>query len=323
MHEQHSKPQSLPDVALHTGLQGFFKIEAKQPDGTVRVLADWFPNLITDIGLNRWGTGDIVRFCGVGTGTTQPAVTDTGLTTPLAFTAAGAFTGPADTAQSSAPYFITVTRTFSFAQGAVTGQITEVSVGWAAANGSAWSHARIKNGSGEDTSITVTAIEQLSITYQLRLNIVTTDVVTTPTIGGVVTTVTLRPANVTDGGWAAVSSIAAGSFDYAYAAANISNGTYRYCTPYPGPIGPVTGAPSGASGSTGSPMSTAAYANNSLYIDATYPFNISQGNLAGGIGAVLVAGANAGFWQAGFSPAIAKDNAKTLNLTFRFSWARA
>jgi hypothetical protein len=320
MQEHHSNPQSSPDVALHTGLQGFFKIEAKQPDGTVRVLADWFPNLITDIGLNRWGTGAIVTFCGVGTGTTQPAVTDTGLTTPLAFT--GSFTSLADTAQPSAPYFITLTRTFNFAQGAVVGNISEVSVGWAGANGSAWSHARIKDGGGVDTTITVTAIEQLSVTYQMRLNIVTTDVVTTPTIGGVATTVTLRPAYATANDWAQVSGAGAAAFDNAYAAANVAAGTYRSCTPYVGPIGPVTGTPSGLNGTTGNPMSTAAYANNSLYIDATYPFSISQGNIAGGIGAVFVDAANAGYWQAGFAPPIAKDNTKTLNLTFRFSWAR-
>lgn len=322
MQEHHSKPQSSPDAALHTGLQGFFKIEAKQPDGAVRVLADWFPNLITDIGLNRWGTGAIVQFCGVGTGTAQPQVTDTGLTTPLAFTSSGQYTSVPDAAQPSAPYFITLTRTFNFAQGAVVGNISEVSVGWAGSNGSAWSHARIKDGGGVDTTITVTAIEQLSVTYQLRLNIVTTDVVTTPTIGGVVTTVTLRPAQVTSSSWAQVTGGAAAAFDYAYAAANVASGVFRSCVPYVGPIGAVTGTPSGSTGTSAGPMSTGAYANNSLYIDATYPFSISQGNIAGGIGAVLVNAANAGLWQAGFVPSIAKDNTKTLNLTFRLSWAR-
>ena len=319
MYEQHSKaaPSQSPDATLHTGLQGFYKIEAIQPDGTVRVLADWFENLITDIGLNRWGTGGTVQFCRVGTGTAQPTNGDTDLQAPIAST--GTNSSANDTAQPTPPYFITLARTFTFTQGAVVGNISEVGVGWAASGATLWSRARIKDGGGVDTTITVTAIEQLSISYQLRLNIVTPDVVTTPTIGGVVTTVTLRPAQVTAAGWATVTGGPASALDSAYAGAQVS--TYGAGTAYSGAIGPVTGSPSGTAGVASSKGQTVAYGNNNLYNDVTYVWAIANGNV-GGVAAALVAASNGGSWQAGFAPAIAKDNTKTLSLVFRFSWGR-
>jgi hypothetical protein len=307
----------LHNVLEHRlGLEGFFKIEAIQPDGSRKVLADWFPNLITDLGLNRWGTDGIVLFCGVGTGTAQPQVTDTGLQTPLAFTAGGSYTSTASTSSGSAPYTFTSNRTFTFAQGAVVGNISEVSVGWAGANGSAWSHARIKDGGGVDTTITVTAIEQLSVTYLLKINVPMVDV---PTIGGVVTTATLRAAGTTSvGNWPDYSGVPAALFDSMFV--STLGSTYKSVVAYDGAIGVITGSPSGAN-SSGAWASTAAYSNNSLFFDQTFSFSTVQGNLAGGIDAVLIR-VPLGNYQIGFVPAIAKDNTKTLSLTLRTSWGR-
>lgn len=301
------------------GLEGFFKIEAIQPDGSRKVLADWFPNLITDLGLNRWGTGSIVQFCGVGTGTAQPLVTDTGLQTPLAFTAPGSYTSTASTSSGGSPYTFTSNRTFTFAQGAVVGNISEVSVGWAGSNGSAWSHARIKDGGGVDTTITVTAIEQLSVTYLLKINVPMVDVVTTPTIGGVVTTATLRAASATSvGSWPDYTGGAGALFDALFIA-NTSS-PYKSIVAYDGAIGVITGLPSGAT-SAGAWASAVAYSNNSLFLDQTFSFSTVQGNLAGGIDAVSIR-SPLGTYQIGFVPAIAKDNTKTLSLTLRTSWGR-
>ena len=300
------------------GLEGFFKIEAIQPDGSIKVLADWFPNLITDLGLNRWGTGAIVQYCGVGTGTAQPLVTDTGLQTPLAFSPPST-SSTTSVSSGSAPYTITANRTFTFAQGAVVGNISEVTVGWAGTNGSAWSHARIKDGGGVDTTITVTAIEQLSVTYLMKLNVPMTDVVTTPTIGGVLTTATLRAANATSAqAWTDYTGGPGVFFDSMFI--STMGSTYKTITAYDGAIGVITGLPSGGT-SGGSWASAAAYSNNSLYFDQTYSFSTTQGNLAGGIGAVNVR-IPVGSYQIGFVPAIAKDNTKTLSLTIRTSWGR-
>jgi hypothetical protein len=303
---------------VHTkvGLEGFFKIEAIQPDGSRKVLADWFPNLITDIGLNRWGSGGIVTACGVGTGTAQPLITDTGLQTPLAFTSTMDSQQP--TAAGVAPYATTQARTFTFAQGAVVGNISEVSVGWAAANGSAWSHARIKDGGGVDTTITVTAIEQLSVTYLLKGNIPSTDVTANVTIGGTATTVTIRGSQVTGTqAWFSWFGVGNTAFDRRF---DTYMGTYIGA--YDGAIGVITGTPSGTQQQIDGSRTISAYSNNSLYTESVINFSTSQANFAGGLDSILLNQLGHTQWQVGFVPAVAKDNTKTFSMTFRTSWAR-
>ena len=51
-------------MRIHEDVEGWYKFEAVRPDGTKRLLADWFPNLITDAGLERMaGNGDWMRYC--------------------------------------------------------------------------------------------------------------------------------------------------------------------------------------------------------------------------------------------------------------------
>jgi hypothetical protein len=315
--QSHSKEQPLHNVVHNKiGLEGFFKIEAIQPDGSRKVLADWFPNLITDIGLNRWGTGAIVTACGVGTGTAQPLVTDTGLQIPLAFTSTA--DSVQATAAGAAPYAVTQSRTFTFAQGAVVGNISEVSVGWATANGSAWSHARIKDGGGVDTTITVTAIEQLSVTYLLKGNIPSTDVTANVTIGGTATTVTIRAATATNAlSWFMWTGGGGTALDRRFDSYLSANTFF-----YDGAIGPVTGEPSGTSQQIGGIRTLNAYVNNSLYTESVINLSISQANFAGGLDSIRLNTLGHTSWQMGFVPAIAKDSTKTFSMTFRTSWAR-
>src|SRR5690606_31940294 len=57
------------ELRVTHGLCGRFKLEAERPDGQRRLLADWFPNLITNAGLNRIGTSSgWLTACAVGTG---------------------------------------------------------------------------------------------------------------------------------------------------------------------------------------------------------------------------------------------------------------
>jgi hypothetical protein len=304
--------QNTPHVPTFTvGMQGRYKIEAIQPDGTTRLLVDWFDNLITDIGMNRLGAGASVQWCSVGTGTAQPAQGDTGLQTPIAFT--NSYT-TSRAAQSTPPYYQTNTRVFTFAQGAVVANISEVGVGWSGANGTLFSRARIKDGGGVDTTITVTAIEQLSVTYQLRLNIPNTDVVTTPTINGQVTTVTVRAAQAAAVDWSYVSGSV---FDGRLGVFN-SN---LFFSPYNGPIGGVTGSPSGTNLGNSASVTQTAYSNNSFYTEFVVNWTISQGNDPGGIDSILCA-TNPGYFQLGFVPPILKLNTQTMQMTYRLAWSR-
>ena len=79
-------------VQIKTEEAGFFKFEAVKlaPDGSEisrRTLADWFPNIITDQGLDRMGdNNDWMSACQVGTGNTTPTALDTGLVARIAGT---------------------------------------------------------------------------------------------------------------------------------------------------------------------------------------------------------------------------------------------
>ena len=74
-------------VKLNIEVQGFYLIEAVNKDtGEKRIAADWFPNLITDAGLNRMGSGQFLTTCMVGSGQTTPQFTDTSLVAQVAST---------------------------------------------------------------------------------------------------------------------------------------------------------------------------------------------------------------------------------------------
>ena len=73
---------------LHTSLQGEYRLVINRQDGSQQDTG-WFPNLILNQGLDRLGLGtnpyySIIRYAHVGSGTTAPAATQTGLVTFVA-----------------------------------------------------------------------------------------------------------------------------------------------------------------------------------------------------------------------------------------------
>lgn len=295
---------------------GRYKIEAVKVDsGERRLLADWFPNIITDIGLNRLGTADPYDRCVVGTGSATPATTDTQLQTFVASTTT--LQSSSSGAQNTEPYYGYYFTTYRFAAGAAAGNLAEVGMGWA--NTSLFSRALILDGLGNPTTITVLADEFLDVTYEARLYPPTTDSVYNVTISGVVYTFTSRAASVTSSSaWGFPTSFFSGPL--------ISDSAY-----YNGSIGAITTTPSGTSVTGATNLGTYSidsYSNNSLERTFALSSSISQANLTGGISAMLISGDNnvattsCGAYQIGVSPAIDKDATKTLTLNFGVSWAR-
>jgi hypothetical protein len=295
----------LPPV----GLRGFYKIEAVRPDGRRRLLADWFPNLITDAGLELiGGAGGYFLRCVVGSGNTAPSNSDTALVSLVGSTTS--LTGSTQTAQSTPPYFGTLTMTYRFNAGVATGNLAEVGIG--PTNTNLFSRALILDGGGSPTTITVLSGEALDVSYQLQLHSPTVDVTGSVTISGVATAYTLRAATVTAAGnWAPSSSG--------------DPGGPRNLTVYNGTIGAVTTTPSGstASAPVGVPD---AYSAGSHRRDSTFSLGLVDGNVSGGVSAIsYFCGLNfgdLGVFQVGFSPTIAKDSTKLLTLSLRHSWAR-
>jgi hypothetical protein len=302
-------------IDLCSEFSGYYKIEAIKPDGSKRLLADWFPNLITDLGLDRMGNNaDWLTYCQVGSGSTEPNVDDTALVTRVA----GTNTRSANTGsiQSSSPYYVAQTNTYRFAAGVATGTLAEVGIGWAS-TGSLYSRALILDSGGSPTTITVLSDETLDVTYQVRQYIPETD-----TEGEIL----LRETTHAWVGRAArCTTLSGGSLGW-----NIgSNGTSAayfpstlYDVMYDGSIGAKTTTPAGSSDSFNTGTHTvASYSAGTHYSTHTLTAPIGIGNFAAGIGAILVK-MGIGYYQFGFTPHIMKTNVDSFSMTFRHSWAR-
>jgi len=299
-------------LSIQSEIAGFYKIEKLSVDAfgnaieaSREVLADWFPNIITDQGLNRIGTATWNLACQVGSGTATPLVTDTGLQTFIAGTTT--VQSSVVSAQGSPPYYGAQTRTYRFAAGVAAGNLSEVGIGWLSTGSNLFSRARILDGSSNPTTITVLVTEVLDVTYEPRNYVPSVDVTGNFTVTGVGNIgFTARGASATDSLWAPVGVH-----------------TYTNAIVYAGSIGAVTGIPSGAS-SAGATVTSPSYVNNSLERVFNYAFSLSQGNVTGGISSFLaIPGNNSwGQFQFGFGTVISKTSAQTLTLSFRHSWAR-
>lgn len=299
-------------VGFKTLLRGRYKMEAVKADGSRRLLADWFDNLILDNGLNILGTAasQYNGFVSVGTGNTAPATTQSALVTWLASTST--VTTSSNSNSGASPYYGLTTMTFRFAIGTATGNLSEVGIGSANNGTNLFSRALILDGSGNPTTITVLSTEALDVTYQLQMYAPTVDVTGTVTINAVVYSYTMRAANVTGSFWNGLSSAT-------------DHGGVSTVSVYNGTIGAVTAGPSGSSAGFDS-AAVQTYTNGNFYVDSIVSWGLTSGNLTGGITAILITmGVNRstmGQFQLGITPALPKDGSHTMTLTFRNSWGR-
>lgn len=310
-------PKDPMEAGSH--MAGWYKIEKLKvgadgvPIEASRTLAaDWFPNIITNQGLNRIGTGQWLNACHVGSGAATPQFTDTGLQSFLAGTTV--VNDSTLSAQGAPPYYGLRRNTYRFNAGIATGNISEVGVGWASTGSVLFSRALILDGGLNPTTITVLADEVLDVTYEIRAYPPDSDVVSNITITGVGTvSVTARAASVTVGGlWAPVQAGTLGGFP---ATAG---------TAYSGLIGGVTGSPAGTSSSSLS-VANNAYANNSYQRSGVITYGLNNGNV-GGIKSILCGlgqgSGGLGSMQFEFDTAINKTAAQTLTITVNHTWAR-
>ena len=303
---------------INCGVAGLFMLEAVNKDtGERRTLAPWFPNLITDAGLNRMGTGGVLDNCVVGSGSNPPVVADTALQSQVAITTTK-LTNNLRTAQSTEPYYGTNTNVYRFDVGVAAGNLSEVGIGW---TGGLFSRSLIKDGLGNPTTVTVLANEYLDVTYEIRVYPPTTDTnFQVVSAQGVTHNCVVRASRVTNWlYWPSFATNDGASFTtsaraYTVGAVHlISNGT----------IGPITSTVQGTTGSESNNITTsnAAYVDLSLERSATLTLLPQHGNLAGGISAMRVA-FSLGEFQYSFDPPIVKTNVQTLTLNVKVSWAR-
>lgn len=308
---------------VNNRLSGWFKMEAVKRNGQRRLLADWFPNLITDQGLDYIGSNSsMLARCAVGTGSTPPDVSDTTLGVEVAVTST---IQSNSTGNSGAPdYYGYREITYRFSQGAAAGNLSEVGVGSNIGSPMpVFSRALILDGEGSPTTITVQEDEYLDVTYQLRNYPVLTDEEDTVSlnIGGTPTnhdlTIRAAHAGVTDR-WAS------GLGSHTGGCSTSTSGTAASTQAFNGSLGAITGQPSGTNAIVSS-ASLQSYTSNNHYRDTIYTWGLTAANLSGGISAFLLklgAGGGWGAYQFEIDPVLNKDNTKVLSLTFRHSWER-
>lgn len=272
------------------------------------IIAKDHKNMILDSGLDSIGNSSICGGCKVGTGSTPVTADQTDLTTSLASTTTiqaatyGRLTTP--------PYYMWGRRVFRFAQGAATGNLTEVGT-FGSSSTYLFSKALIVDSEGNPTTLTILADEWLDVTYELRIYQDLTDKTFNLELLGTNYTVTVRPASVTSN-VAADSSYFFTHMLYYYTSYQSSH--------FNGPIGVITSNPSGTSYSNNNTTYTS-YVANSNERTLIFSSGLNDDNYTGGISSTLIR-TNKAYYQLGYSPAIPKDTFKTLVVNVTISWSR-
>lgn len=301
------------------GVEGHYRFEKFKTDhegveipGSRQVVLDWFPNLITNSGLDAIGIdANGFGYCDIGSGSTPPTVNDTALASHIAGVAWDGGTPSVAGIQSSSPFFGWRRTTFRFPAGVGTGNISEVGVRRDSSSALS-SRALILDPSSNPTTISKQADESLDVIYELRMYPPTADASGTVDFGnGLICDWTSRAANVTNiNRWAPASQ----------RGFTISPNS---ALAYTGPLGLITGQPSGTADLLSS-ITKAAYTPGSYKLQFAISASLSQGNVTGGINSIFITGGT-GFqpdYQIEFDPKIPKDGTKTFTLQFEISWER-
>ena len=167
--------------------------------GKSRELSGWSGNVILTSGKNNLATRSTwFHACQLGTDSTTPAATQTGLLGYIDGTAT--IISEINGAQSSAPYYGWKRKIFRFDPGGAIANenLSEVGVGWNTAAGDTLvARALIEDITGVQTTITPLADEWLDVHVEMRYYPPLGDTTGTITLAGQVYDYTVRAANVT------------------------------------------------------------------------------------------------------------------------------
>ena len=308
---------------MQVGLYGEVKVIVKRADDTVRLDTGFFPNVITNLGLDALGNNhNLFNYCAVGGGNSTPLNTNTKLDNFLAV-------GSQISSESKYDYdpvrdteFYKCSRTVGYRfEGLDNKNISEVGLvgDYRPEFHSAYTRALIKNSAGEPTVITVLSGEILELQYRLWqvFDVKDKDQVVTAMIDGVEV-----PFNVKIR-LAGVGGNLGGSWSYAVVVgAHLTfwgNNYHRFGT---GELGEITGQNSGLTSFYGlsweayqpSTYKRKFYVNASI-TEAVHP--IRSFLFFTGLGAYQVR-----FGTVDGDLPIDKTNQDILQLGFEMSWGR-
>lgn len=286
-------------------VQGFMQLVVQKGDGSQRIAADWFPNLITNAGLNRIGVGNCATHAWVGSGRRTPNFADTELQNVISKN------GPAVSDSNGSDVgggYAWFRRTFRFAPGTATGTVQEVGIAWSDIDG-LFSRALVKDSYGSPTAVTVLADESLDVNYEFRIYWPTQDVVQNALIDGTSGLVTIRPMLIGNWGPCARDTLTnprnSGSY-FAYSDA---------------PLGGIDTGPGGAPLGSAAGYTIDTYVNDSF--EAVFRARWSGANISSasdirnfGLSSSL------GLYKMSVNPTVYKDGLRSLNLAIKVSWSR-
>jgi hypothetical protein len=319
-------------------IQGFLKARITKVNGDV-FESDWFPNIITDSGLNLIGSMGgfnpqdyIIYSIKIGTGNSAPTTGDTVLQTLVAATSTNSpLTYPSATPPAAPYYAREAIFGKRFAQGIV-GNIAEI--GCFNYSDQMFCRALIRDAGGSPTTLTLVATDILDVFYKIKVYPQVAEEAFSAVYGGVTHTGTskmtrlgtsaVRPVNSAAGTTELSPLFYVGVQPHTYTSGGlgwkyrlVSNGSFSG-TPGDGIQGTPIYEPINDGGSPGVVLS-GSYVNGTFYRDFSLSFTISlaNGNITG-----YEYYSSLGFFGYIWSPAIIKDNTKTLTLKSRISWAR-
>lgn len=306
------------DLKHVTEVSGEYKLRVTKPDGSVQE-TDWMKNLVLNTGLDYLGACDgyVVGNAFVGTGTSTPLAGQTQLDGQLATISGGS--QPTSSVSSGAPaYERLLTYTFTFAQGSVVGNITEIGVGPNADGTNLFSRARIVDGGGSPISLAVVALDQLTVFYRLKVKPPIVDRTGSFVIGSTTYNYTARLASADNFASSGAILYPGGVFSSPYIV---------YACGADSVLDAITGSASdGISGGGSASFTASPYVPGSYQRQCRAIWGYAQGNSDnGGIKGFNVYfdsnGASIAF-QYSLNVPIPKTDTQELQLNFVYAWAR-
>jgi hypothetical protein len=326
-------------ASSNIGMSGMYQITVRR-HGFITHQTPWFDNLILNQGLDILGTSSSVassatgvfNYCQVGTGTSVPTATQTKLDNYLANTSSTVFVS--NTSSGAPLYKRTAITNYVFGQGAIIGTISEIGIGWATTD-KLFSRALITDSGGAPTPLTLTSIDQVTVSYGLTyvpdLGVGSGSVV----LDGVTYPYTTQMTDILN--WASSGVRLSSQYfspSYPFLGFNFAGYLYLAQAGQALPANPLTTMPayqeyrSTSTGASGYVPTTYEYTPGSYTALATFKLLVNQGNMTGGIQFITVStsiqqqhSTTKFIWY--FTNPIPKTNLYELSLTMSTSWNNA
>lgn len=301
------------NMSTNTTVKGEYVLQLKNAEGEVTYTTGLRPNLILDNFFDITTSQEAFywtypRTLRVGTGTNPPANNQTTLTNLLASVNETSYTGGAVIVDGN-NWSTTATMVFQFPLGSVVGAVSELGLKLYGLGGATTVHTRalVTDTGGSPTTVTVTAADQLVITYKITVGGTDTAANGVINLGGTnYTWTTLRDQ----------PSPSVQEYMYLLLNGNYSLNSMGGSSSVFGGVGVRPTSTQEVSGTFTTDRSTAGR------IRKTISLSIAQGNLVGGI--QNISGTSGGyFYKINFTPAIPKDATKIFTLTTETTLSRA